>query len=447
MIPRILVPKDAQPPAASSDVPPRRLNSDLDERTLVPSNLPHIELDGRTSIPSHIPLGVLGTRTVVPRDMPYTPLDAISRMPDYVPLTILDSRIAVPKDAHSAKLEPKQLVAIQDLPDVLDPDVLTTGEVNLMAQPLEAKTSAWNTAARFASIALHFVVILFILFGPRLPTQPSNRAEIARDNLTDLYLPPDVKNVPKIPSSPQPKSPQMRVDPRLLRRLAPPRELQPNPNPPEPDRVVRDNPAQKLAPSAPIPQPRTQPPQDSPIKPPETPQNPNASTLVLPHFSPGKALQEDLHQALKDGGTASAQFGGPTGPPGGGALPGSGGGGGQGYLGGGLEMLTPTEGVDFTNYLARVLASVKRNWYSVMPESARLGDRGKVILQFRIMKTGAVPDAEPAMVGTSGKEPLDRAAVSAIRSSTPFEPLPTAFSGPFIELRFTFLYNIPLNAQ
>jgi hypothetical protein len=51
------------------------------------------------------------------------------------------------------------------------------------------------------------------------------------------------------------------------------------------------------------------------------------------------------------------------------------------------------------------------------------------------------------MVGSSGKEPLDRAAVSSIRASTPFEPLPSAFSGPYIELRFIFLYNIPLNQQ
>ncbi len=107
-------------------------------------------------------------------------------------------------------------------------------------------------------------------------------------------------------------------------------------------------------------------------------------------------------------------------------------------------MLTPTEGVDFTNYLARVLASVKRNWYAVMPESARLGDRGRVVLQFRIMHNGVVPDAEPAMVGSSGKDPLDRAAVSSIRASTPFEPLPPAFNGPFIELRFIFLYNMPI---
>jgi TonB family protein len=450
MIPRILVPKNARPVASPSEAPPRRLTSELDSRTLVPSNLPHIELDPRTSIPSHIPLGVLGTRTVVPRDMPYTPLDAISKTPDYVPLSILDSRVAVPKDAHAGKLEPKQLVAVQDLPDVIDPDVLTTGEVNLMTQPVEERTSNWNAVARFASIAVHFMVILVILFGPKVIPRNSTQEEIDRQNITNLYLPPDVRDVPKSPPSPQPKSPQMRVDPRLLRQLAPPRELQPAPSPPEPERVVKEPPATaKPAPSAPMPQPHTQPPQDSPIRPPQEPQESASNSLVLPRFSPGKALRDSMHEALKDGGTASAQFGGPVGQapsPGGGGI-GGGGGGGQGYLGGNVEILTPTEGVDFTNYIARVLASVKRNWYAVMPESARLGDRGKVVLQFRIMRNGVVPDAEPAMVGSSNKEPLDRAAVSSIRASTPFEPLPPAFSGPFIELRFIFLYNMPLNDQ
>jgi TonB family protein len=445
MIPRILVPKDARPAVSPSDAAPRRLTSALDSRTLVPSNLPHIELDPRTLIPSHVPLGVLGSRTVVPRDMPHTPLDGISKMPDYVPLSILDSRVAVPKDAHAGKLERRELIAVYDLPDVIDPDVLTTGEVNLMTQPVEEKTSAWNAVARFASIAVHFVVILLILFGPSVTRNPT-QTEIDKQNVTNLYLPSDVRDVPKSIPSPQPKSPQVRVDPRLLRQLAPPREVQPMPAPPEPERVVKEAPTPaKPVPSAPLP--RTQPPQDSPIRP--QPQESASNSLVLPRFSPGKALQESMHEALKDGGTASAQFGGPVGPapsPGGGGM-GGGGGGGQGYLGGNVEMLTPTEGVDFSNYIARVLASVKRNWFAVMPESARLGDRGKVVLQFRIMRNGVVPDAEPVMMGSSTKEPLDRAAISSIRASTPFEPLPSAFSGPFIELRFIFLYNLPLNEQ
>jgi hypothetical protein len=439
MIPRILVPKNARPVVSPSDSPPSRLSSDLDARTLVPSDLPQFELDPRSSIPSYFKLEVLGSAVVVPRDMPNTPLDATSKTPNYVPLTILDSRVAVPKDAHSAKLEPKQIVAIQDLPDVLDPDVLTTGEVNLMTKPAVDRSEAWNAVARFASIAFHFVVILLILLAPKIfPYRPPTDAEIAR-NITDLYIPSDLNRFSKTPSAPRPKSPVMKVDPRLLRQLAPPRQVRPALPQSEP---LRENPAPaKPAPIAPMSLPH---PAESPIRP-QTPPPETPPSLVLPRFSPGKALQESMQEALKGGGSESATYEGPIGRTGGGG--GGGGGGGQGFGGNAVEILTPTEGVDFSTYIARVLASVKRNWYSVMPESARLGDKGKVVLQFRIMRNGVVPEDEPAMVGSSGKEPLDRAASSSIRASTPFEPLPSAFSGPYIELRFIFLYNIPLNSQ
>ena len=454
MISRLLVPKDARLPAAPSGAPPRRLSSELDARALVPADLPHIELDPRTSIPSYLPLDVLGTRVVVPRDMPHTPLDVTSRTPGYVPLTILDSRVAVPRDAHISAVAPKPLVPIQDLPGVLDPDVFTTGEVVLMPKPVEEGTSAWNGAARIASIAFHFIVILLVFMEPKfLPDRRNLNDEIARDNLNMLYLPPNVRDVPKVQPPPQTASPRIRIDPRILQRLAPPRQPQPLPGLPEPERVVRDalQPTPEkpglTQPPAPAPPSRTQqPPQDSIFKPVQQPPQ-QSSGLVLPRFSPGKALKESLHEALKDGGSPSAQFGGPApaAPSSGGG--GSLGGGGQGYLGGNVELLTPTEGVDFSNYLARVLASVKRNWYAVMPESAQLGDKGVVVLQFRIQHNGVVPENEPALLGSSGKEPLDRAAVSAIRASTPFDQLPPAFSGPHIELRFKFLYNLPLDYQ
>lgn len=440
MIPRILVPKNARPVVSPTDAPPRRLSSDLDARTLVPSDLPQFVLDPHSSIPSYFKLEVLGDAVVVPRDMPNTPLDAVSKTPNYVPLTILDSRVAVPKDAHAAKLEPKSIVAIQDLPDVLEPDILTTGEVNLMTKPVEDRTEAWNAAARIASIVFHFVVILLILLAPKIfPYHPPTDAEIAR-TITDLYIPSDLNRFTRTPPVPQPKPPVVKIDPRLLRQLAPPRELPPAaPAQPEPSRETPAPP--KPSPAAPLSQPH---PAESPIRP-QTPPPVATPSLVLPRFSPGKALQESMQEAMKGGGSESAASGGPIGrlSPGGGG----GGGGGQGFAGNAVTILTPTEGVDFSTYIARVLASVKRNWYSVMPESARLGDQGKVVLQFRIMQNGVVPEQEPVMMGSSGKEPLDRAAMSSIRASTPFEPLPTAFSGPYIELRFIFLYNIPLNSQ
>jgi outer membrane biosynthesis protein TonB len=45
-------------------------------------------------------------------------------------------------------------------------------------------------------------------------------------------------------------------------------------------------------------------------------------------------------------------------------------------------------------------------------------------------------------LSTSGKEPLDRAAISSIRSSNPFPPLPSEFKGPYVEVVYTYYYNL-----
>ncbi len=456
MIPRSLVPPDVRPPAETPGAPPRRLTTLLDDRTIVAANLPHIALDTHSSIPAHLPLDVLAPRQVIPRDMPATPLDERSMHPDYAPVTVMDQRITVPAALPVVELHGKGPVSIYELPEGLEPDVLTTGDVNLMVEPVEAPKRDWNLVARTGSIAAHAIFILFILFQSKLfpyrgPSQ--QQIDLARQQLNFIYMPPDVRGTPRAVAPP---SPQIHVDPRVLRRVAP-SELQPLSSPKLPDRPVRDQarndprndvPAEtppELPP--PVPQPQVQASNKTPdflkgtVDEPK-PQASNNSGLVLPRTSsPGRSLQESEEGALRGNGGTTQQFGGPV--PGAGGL---GGGGGQG-LGGAVEMLTPTEGVDFSNYLARVVASVKRNWYSIMPESARLGDRGRVILQFRIMRNGGVPDAEPQLMGPSGKEPLDRAALSSIRASSPFEPLPPAFSGPYIELRFIFLYNLPLDTQ
>lgn len=113
-------------------------------------------------------------------------------------------------------------------------------------------------------------------------------------------------------------------------------------------------------------------------------------------------------------------------------------------LGGGtVQILTPTEGVDFTNYIARIVASVRRNWYAVLPESARRGEKGRVVIQFRIQRNGSAAPEQIVVVSSSGKQEFDRAAVAAIRNSIPFELLPSAFQGAFIDLQFKFFYNLP----
>ena len=105
-----------------------------------------------------------------------------------------------------------------------------------------------------------------------------------------------------------------------------------------------------------------------------------------------------------------------------------------------LELLSDPMGVDFKPYLIRILATVRRNWFAVIPESVRLGRRGKVTLQFAIDRSGGVPKL--VIATPSGAESLDRAAVAGISASVPFPPLPKEFPGQQIRLRFAFQYNM-----
>ncbi len=110
------------------------------------------------------------------------------------------------------------------------------------------------------------------------------------------------------------------------------------------------------------------------------------------------------------------------------------------------EILAPTGDVDFRDYMAHLCGDVKRNWFMVMPESAQLGDKGRVVVRFQIQKDGTLRVKEPMVEASSNNELLDKAAVNAIRLSAPFQHLPEAFRGPYIELRFIFLYNLPLKS-
>ncbi len=138
MIPRQLIPRDVRPPAETPGAPPRRLTTLLDDRELVPGNWPHIPVDAHTSIPEHMPLDVLASRVVVPRDMPHTALDSASLHPDYDSVTVLDHRVAVPSALPVVELQAKAPVSAYQLPDVLDADVMNSGEANLMVEPIEA---------------------------------------------------------------------------------------------------------------------------------------------------------------------------------------------------------------------------------------------------------------------------------------------------------------------
>jgi TonB family protein len=445
MIARTLVPPDTKPLSVSRHGAGARQYTELDARKLIPAGLSVGPLEERSNIPSYMPLDVLAARQLVPRDLPVKPLDTSRKLSPYIPLEVLAPSIAVPKDAKPPEISPQARRTNPALSDVLEPDVLTTGEVNLLAQPAPALRDEKKWVLRGMSAVLHALALLMIvMISSMVPAHQVTQAEIDRAarQLDYLYMPPDFKMPGRTASPPPVQSPRLRIDPKFLHQIEPPKPA-PLQGPITPPTVTRDEtkapPSESIAPPV---APHMEAPKPLMSVPPAT-TTPPATGLKLPNFNTGSAIRDSEESLARNHGGGETTRGFGTAIGGGGGYGGNGGGG-QGY--GALQMLTPTEGVDFSSYLDRVVASVKRNWEAVMPESARMGERGRVILQFRIFRDGTVVNPEPYLVGTSGKEPLDRAAASAIRASSPFEPLPPAFSGPYIELRFIFLYNLPLSA-
>jgi TonB family protein len=108
----------------------------------------------------------------------------------------------------------------------------------------------------------------------------------------------------------------------------------------------------------------------------------------------------------------------------------------------GAEILSDTRGVDFGPYIKQVIQAANGAWMKVIPVSARQpqSKQGRVGIRFKIDTTGRVSGM--VLEHPSGDVGLDRAAWGGITGASPYPPLPTAFTGPYLELRLGFFYNL-----
>jgi len=445
MIPRTLVPLKLRP-VRPDEVKNQghRLETYMDDRTVVPSGLSDAPpLDGKTNIPAHLPLGVLVDRTLVPRGMPAVPIERLRPIYESVPIAVLDSRVVVPAYVEPAdaeeQLEFEHAPEMTDqLREVIEPDIFMTGDANLLMEAKDKRDPKWDLLTRVMSVLVHIGLIIFLIFTPKIfPSHPPTDEEIAmaKKDLNWIYSPPE------LPKTAPPPSPKLHITAKTLNKISPKIEQPvipaPTPTPaPNPEKPPTDLP-EAPRPQAVTPQPpRPAPPTPSQLEPvaPAAP-TPNHLNLHLNDDSPGKQIEDQIQDAIHQGGRGRTY-------PGGESMPSGRGGPGMGQS---AEILSDTQGVDFTNYIQRLLATLKRNWDAVMPESAMMGDRGLTSTTFKIRPDGSVVPPDPILERTSGKEPLDNAAMSAIHASNPFEPLPSQFHGPYLELRIWFDYNIPLD--
>ena len=296
------------------------------------------------------------------------------------------------------------------------------------------------------ALIIHMLVAWYLLYGPKYiyhvhVVDPSVIMKQRQKDLTFLDLPPDA--LKQVKPKPTPaisdkdrvqQTPHPTLDKKTLEELEAMRRAQPPAPAPQPSQ-------QPVAPAAPAqqqpqvaeqhqPTPPAQPlPQNNQAKLEAPPQAPQPSFRSGASTNPNEQLQQAMRQAMQGKG----QYGGDNGA----GLPSQ-----HRGMNGAVDILSDTMGVDFGPYIQRVVWDTERAWWPIIPESARppLDKQGKVMIRFKIYPDGSVRDM--ILEGPSGDVALDRAAWAGITGAAPFPPVPKAFKGPFLELRFYFLYNI-----
>jgi TonB family protein len=321
---------------------------------------------------------------------------------------------------------------------------------------LEAEAARWRWRSMFLlSVLLHALAALILVLEPQLFKRGANLIGIRlgparQQETTFLTMPPDLLKRRPSPNTNnlsdknrQAEGPSPKVDPNglrmpFMRGNSPLPEIAggaktPPPSPPPAAASPPPGPkSQGNNSQAPPPPPNQQESKLKLMDVPPASSGGEQSRLQMPYSTPGEAIQQSLQSAARGRATGS--------------IPGPGDSVSQlnnlnpNFSTQGPIILSDTRGVDFGPYLSRVVYNVRRNWYAVIPESARLGQKGRVSLVFEIVRDGSVPELR--LVASSGSDSLDRAAIASIRASNPFPPLPEEFTGKHLVLQFNFLYNL-----
>ena len=90
---------------------------------------------------------------------------------------------------------------------------------------------------------------------------------------------------------------------------------------------------------------------------------------------------------------------------------------------------------NFAPYMRELQSRIKYNW-----DPPKGNESKRVVLLFRIAKNGQLLSNKVSK--SSGLAAADRAALNAVEVTAPFRPLPAEFKGQYIDIQFTFDYNV-----
>jgi outer membrane biosynthesis protein TonB len=273
------------------------------------------------------------------------------------------------------------------------------------------------------AILIHLALLFAFILIPRyvLKMRPVIQTDNLRDQKEFTYL--DAPFVPR-PKLVKPLLRQPQIDQKTLDEL----KQQARPAPAAPPPPQEQAPVQQQPqPTQPIP---PSPQSQSPVEAPRPSAVPARPTFSMDSGNPADQLKRDMQNAMRGRGGEGSQI--PMGQlP---AHPGA---------GGGAQILSDTQGVDFSSWLAAWYYDTKRTWDPLIPDEVNppISKQGQVMIRFKVLPNGRLMDGSVVLEGRSGDVALDRAAWGALTGSS-YPPLPKDFHGPYLELRAWFLYNM-----
>lgn len=278
------------------------------------------------------------------------------------------------------------------------------------------------------AILFHIALLFAIFLIPKylLKMTPAIETSSIQDHKNFTYL--DSPFVPR-PKPVKPLLQQPEIDRKTLEEMK--RQSQAPPPPAAPPQPVEKAPAEQK-PQTPPPIPPTQQSQ-SPVEAPHAAAVPARPNFAQLEHNPANQLQQDMQNAMHsrgtEGGAQAPAMGGLPMHPGAGA--------------GGLQILSDTQGVDFSRWMSAWYYETRRTWDPLIPDEVNppIRKQGQVLVHFKVLPNGRVMDGSMTLDGRSGDTGLDRAAWGAIQGAS-YPPLPRDFHGPYLELRAWFLYNM-----
>jgi len=281
----------------------------------------------------------------------------------------------------------------------------------------------------YISVFFWLAMAWFVFYGPRVlwhAPQLINPADVMKSQeLTQLNM-PVLRQPPKL----APKAPP-KIDNQTMKRLQAMTRSAPAPSAPAPAAAAPapstpapTNTAPPPLPSAPTPLPRNPAPVVPDAPAPQPSSRPNFNTGPS---TPGESIQSALNKAARGRGGNGTQFeASPSNP-----------------LGGGIDILSDTQGVDFDPYLRRIVADIKRNWLPLIPAEAQppISKQGETFIRFTILPDGNLMINGMHLDGSTHDVAIDKSCWNAIIAEGQYPPLPSQFHGPNLELRIHFLVN------